>query len=72
MNCPLWSFVRTESYSFAPHKAERKRNAVIFIDEIDSIASIREMDSQQHEVSLVGKLLSLMDGMRFWALKKMQ
>lgn len=45
-------------------EAERKRNAVIFIDEIDSIASIREMDSQQHEVSLVGKLLSLMDGIK--------
>ena len=45
-------------------EAERKRNAVIFIDEIDSIASIREIDSQQHEVSLVGKLLSLMDGIK--------
>lgn len=45
-------------------EAERKRNAVIFIDEIDSIASIREMDSQKHEISLVGKLLSLMDGIK--------
>lgn len=45
-------------------EAERKRNVVIFIDEIDSIASIREIDSQQHEVSLVGKLLSLMDGIK--------
>ena len=45
-------------------EAERKRNAVIFIDEIDSIASIREKDSQNHEISLVGKLLSLMDGIK--------
>lgn len=45
-------------------EAERKRNAVIFIDEIDSIASIREEDSQKHEISLVGKLLSLMDGIK--------
>ena len=42
-------------------EAERKRNAVIFIDEI---ASIREKDSAGHEVSLVGKLLSLMDGIK--------
>lgn len=45
-------------------EAERKRNAVIFIDEIDSIASIRALDSEQHEISLVGKLLSLMDGIK--------
>ena len=45
-------------------EAERKRNAVIFIDEIDAIASIRENDSAGHEVSLVGKLLSLMDGIK--------
>lgn len=45
-------------------EAERKRNAVIFIDEIDSIASIRAVDSEQHEISLVGKLLSLMDGIK--------
>lgn len=43
-------------------EAKRKRNAVIFIDEIDAIASIRERDSNQHEISLVGKLLSVMDG----------
>lgn len=45
-------------------EAEKKRNAVIFIDEIDAIAAIREVDSANHEVSLVGKLLSLMDGMK--------
>lgn len=45
-------------------EAENKRNAVIFIDEIDSIASIRTEDSPGHEVSLVGKLLSLMDGIK--------
>lgn len=45
-------------------EAERKKNAVIFIDEIDSIASIRSRDSENHEVTLVGKLLSLMDGIK--------
>lgn len=45
-------------------EAERKKNAVIFIDEIDSIASIRTKDSAGHEVTLVGKLLSLMDGIK--------
>ena len=45
-------------------EAERKCNAVIFIDEIDAIASIRTKDSAGHEVSLVGKLLSLMDGIK--------
>lgn len=45
-------------------EAEKRRNAVIFIDEIDSIASIREIDSAKHEISLVGKLLSLMDGIK--------
>ena len=43
-------------------EAEHKKNAVIFIDEIDSIASIRTQDRDGHEVTLVGKLLSLMDG----------
>ena len=45
-------------------EAERKKNAVIFIDEIDSIASVRSFDSDNHEVTLVGKLLSLMDGIK--------
>ena len=45
-------------------EAENKQNAVIFIDEIDAIASIRTEDSAGHEVSLVGKLLSLMDGIK--------
>lgn len=45
-------------------EAERKKNAVIFIDEIDSIASVRTQDSEGHEVTLVGKLLSLMDGIK--------
>lgn len=45
-------------------EAENKRNAVIFIDEIDAVASIRTEDSAGHEVSLVGKLLSLMDGIK--------
>ena len=45
-------------------EAEYKKNAVIFIDEIDSIASVRTQDSEGHEVTLVGKLLSLMDGIK--------
>lgn len=45
-------------------EAEHKKNAVIFIDEIDSIASVRSFDSENHEVTLVGKLLSLMDGIK--------
>lgn len=45
-------------------EAERKRNSVIFIDEIDAIASIRCEDREGHEISLVGKLLSLMDGIK--------
>lgn len=45
-------------------EAARKRNAVIFIDEIDAIASIRKEESKSHEVSLVGKLLTLMDGIK--------
>lgn len=45
-------------------EAASKRNAVIFIDEIDAIASIRKEESKSHEVSLVGKLLTLMDGIK--------
>ena len=44
-------------------EAERRGNCVIFIDEIDSIAMIRKKESAGYEVSLVGTLLALMDGL---------
>lgn len=43
-------------------EAERRNNGIIFIDEIDSLAQIRREDSEGHEITLVGTLLSLMDG----------
>lgn len=44
-------------------EAERRGNCVIFIDEIDSIAMIRKKESAGYEVTLVGTLLALMDGL---------
>lgn len=43
-------------------EAETRGNGVIFIDEIDSISQARNDNSAGHEVSIVGTLLSLMDG----------
>lgn len=43
-------------------EAAVKGNCVIFIDEIDSLASIRNTKSAEHQVSLVATLLVLMDG----------
>lgn len=43
-------------------EAESRGNGVIFIDEIDSISQARTDNSAGHEVSIVGTLLSLMDG----------
>lgn len=43
-------------------EAAVKGNCVIFIDEIDSLASIRNDKSAEHQVSLVATLLVLMDG----------
>ena len=43
-------------------EASLKGNCVIFIDEIDSLASARSADSAEHQVSLVATLLVLMDG----------
>lgn len=44
-------------------EAELRGNGVIFIDEIDSISQARTDRSAGHEVSIVGTLLSLMDGL---------
>ncbi len=44
--------------------AQAKGNSVIFIDEIDSIASKRNDDSPEHLISIVAVLLALMDGMK--------
>lgn len=43
-------------------EAESRGNGIIFIDEIDSISQARTDKSAGHEVSIVGTLLSLMDG----------
>lgn len=45
-------------------EAESYNEGVIFIDEIDSLAQIRTDKSEGHEVTLVGTLLSLMDGLK--------
>lgn len=44
-------------------EAESRGNGVIFIDEIDSVASMRSDSSAGHEISIVGTLLGLMDGL---------
>lgn len=44
-------------------EAEKIGNCVIFIDEIDSIAMKRKSDSPGYEITLIGTLLSLMDGL---------
>ena len=42
--------------------ARREGNSVIFIDEIDAIAQSRGTTNAEHIISLVNKLLALMDG----------
>ena len=43
-------------------EAAAKGNSVIFMDEIDSLASTRNEKSAEHQVSLIATLLVLMDG----------
>lgn len=45
-------------------EARTKGNSIIFIDEIDSIASIRSESAAEYQVSIVATLLNLMDGMK--------
>lgn len=39
-------------------------NSVLFIDEIDSVAAIRDKSTAEHEISIVATLLNQMDGIR--------
>jgi SpoVK/Ycf46/Vps4 family AAA+-type ATPase len=45
-------------------EAEKLGDCVIFIDEIDSIASNREKATAEHTISVVSTLLNLMDGIK--------
>lgn len=45
-------------------EAENKGNSVIFIDEIDSIAPVRNESAAEYQISLVARLLTLMDGLK--------
>jgi len=47
----------------AKEKAEKEKLAIIFIDELDSLASRRDLARGELEPRLVGQLLSLMDGL---------
>jgi transitional endoplasmic reticulum ATPase len=50
-------------FAFAREKAEKEGLAIIFIDEIDSLAPRRDLVRGELEPRLVGQLLSLMDGL---------
>jgi transitional endoplasmic reticulum ATPase len=52
-----------EAFEEAKEKAEKENLAIIFIDEIDSIAPRRDQTRGELEPRLVGQLLSLMDGL---------
>jgi transitional endoplasmic reticulum ATPase len=52
-----------EAFEEAKEKAEKENLAIIFIDEIDSIALRRDQTRGELEPRLVGQLLSLMDGL---------
>jgi SpoVK/Ycf46/Vps4 family AAA+-type ATPase len=45
-------------------EAETLGNSVIFIDEIDSIASSRDKYDAEHQITIVATLLNLLDGIR--------
>ena len=44
------------------NEASSYKNSVIFIDEIDSIASSRDKSNAEHNIAMVSTLLNLMDG----------
>ena len=50
-------------FALAKERAEEKNLAIVYIDEIDSLAPRRDQISGELEHRLVGQLLSLMDGL---------
>ncbi|VVB90574.1 VCP-like ATPase [uncultured archaeon] len=50
-------------FTLAKERAEEENLAIIFIDELDSLASRRDLTKGELESRLVGQLLSLMDGL---------
>lgn len=50
-------------FALAKERADEENLAIIFIDEIDSIAPRRDLSRGELEPRLVGQLLSLMDGL---------
>jgi transitional endoplasmic reticulum ATPase len=56
-------------FAFAKEKAEKEDLAIIFIDEIDSLAPRRDLVRGELEPRLVGQLLSLMDGLERESMK---
>ncbi|RLI98750.1 MAG: AAA family ATPase, partial [Candidatus Aenigmatarchaeota archaeon] len=52
-----------QRFDLAKERAEEENLAIIFIDEIDSIAPRRDLTRGELEPRLVGQLLSLMDGL---------
>ena len=50
-------------FALAKERAEEKNLAIVYIDEIDSLAPRRDQMSGELEHRLVGQLLSLMDGL---------
>ncbi len=52
-----------QTFAVARDRAEEENLAIIFIDEIDSIAPRRDLTKGELEPRLVGQLLSLMDGL---------
>jgi len=50
-------------FTLAKERAEKENLAIIFIDELDSLAPRRDVTKGELEPRLVGQLLSLMDGL---------